>query len=294
MIQPRAFRTHAGTTCHAGLVVDVLLAPEQRSALAFTSLVRAQSKVPGFDLLVHTSNAVSDPLYRKLLRYPVAFELQAYGLPIRARRLAERVAGRSLPSAVEVLSAPWRWSLTGLSAAGRSSAGLALTEGGPADDELSSILQRFRALAGPHFERSARFLDWRFRQGPVFKGNVSTLRFRDEIRGVLAWRMVELIGLDFLVVMDIVLAAPLTATERAALVVDLARLASQEGADLLFLMVNPANPLLSAFAKPPMIPISSARLPHPTPIFMLPRRDDLNWLREHASTYMTLADIDYF
>ena len=113
LVQPRAFCVSQTESVRAGLVVDLLLAPGHRSAMTFITLVRNEAKVPDIDLLIHTSNATSEPLYRRLLRYPVAFDLKAYMLPLRIRRIVEKAFGWLAPAAFEALTAPWRLAISG-------------------------------------------------------------------------------------------------------------------------------------------------------------------------------------
>jgi len=294
VIQPRLFRVDPQTLCRAGLVVDLMLAPTHRSAVNFMAIVRGQSKVPDLDVLLHTSNETSDPLYRKFLRYPVAFNLKAYGFPIRAHRIASKLLNRQMPKGLEALFAPWRMALRGAETLAKSLTGLRMEAGLPSEREFDEIMRGFRAAAGPHLERSRAFLEWRFQQGPFHFGNFVTFRSDQQALGYFVWRKVRLEGLEFLVLMDIAITQPATRGLRYALWLELTRLAIAEEADVVFTMINPENPLLGSFVGGPLLAIPDDRLPHPTPIFMLPKTDDLAWLRGHGSTYMTLADIDYF
>jgi hypothetical protein len=292
LVQPRAFYLGPSDSRRAGLVVDLLLVPSYRSAMNFIALVRNQPKQPDMGILIHTSNETSDPLYRKLLRYPVAFELKAYMLPLRILRIAGKLTGRVLPALFELLTAPWRGALSFGAALARRSIGIRVDEGLPPDREFAELMQRFRATAGPHFERSRAFLEWRFK-GPIFRGDLATVRWKSQTIGYVGWRNVTLEGLNFFVVMDIVVVQKLSWLQRFALWLELARRASASGADALFIMLNRANPALAELIGWMLIPIPDSRLPHPTPIFVLPQDADLKSL-PYISTYMTLADIDYF
>jgi hypothetical protein len=293
MLQPRPFRDAAGERHQAALVVDVVIAPGHRSALTLIQLLRAQMQAGDFELLIHTSNETSDPIYRKLLRYPVAFELKAFGLPLRSGNAVRKLWGRSVPG-IDVLTAAWRGGLLAAAMAGRAAARLSVAEGLPPGEVFESIMAGFRRQVGPHFDRSLDFLRWRFSEGPLFSGTLATLRIGGTPRGYLAWRTLELEGMTFFVLMDVALSSPLRAGERWALWLELARRAGAAGADLLFVMLNPGNPLLASLAGPPLLAIPDRLLPHPSPIFVHARSPALEPLRESRSTYLTLADIDYF
>lgn len=291
LVQPRPFLAGPDHKVPSGLVVDLLLAPVHRSAMNFLALVRNQPKSPAMGLLVHTSNESSDPLYRKLLRYPVAFEMKAYMLPIRICRMARKLTGWA-PSALECLSAPWRLALSlGAALAGRF-ARVEITSGLPPAADFAELMRRFTETSGPHFQRSYEFLQWRF-SGPVFAGELATLRVDSRIVGYVGWRNVALVGLNFFVVMDIVVVGKLSFLQRVAVWLELARRGSASGADALFIMLNRGNSTLADLVGSMLIPVPDSRLPHPTPIFMLPQDAALK-RTAFASTFMTLADIDYF
>lgn len=294
MVQRRPFRVSPSMLRTGGAVFDLVIAPEHRSAMNFLALVRGQAKVEGLDLLVHTSNETSDPLYRKLMRYSVAFDLKAYALPLRVRNIFQKALGRTMPRAVEALAAPWRGGVRAAAFAARTATGLKIVEGLPDDAAFERLMSRFRAGAGPHFERSKPFLQWRFANAPVFSATLATVLVRDEPVGYVAWRSFALEGLTFFVIMDVVLAVRPSAAVRMAFWLEMARRGATAGSDAVFFMANPKNDILARLVGAPLIPVPDARLPHPTPIFVAPRSEDIGWLREHASTYLTLADIDYF
>lgn len=293
LLQRRDFRIDSKTTRRAALVTDLLIAPDYRSTQNFLSLVAGQSDT-GVDLLIHTSNQNSDILYRRLLEYPVAFNLKAFALPLRGRRILQSTFGAAMPEIAEALSYPWRVLLRGGAALISRLAGLHLEEGLPDEAEFERSMKRFHSIAGPHFDRTYAFLQWRFERGPVFRGRIETLRIRGEVQGYVAWRNLTLEGLEFLVLMDMALAAPLSPLAHWALCLELAERGAETGADLIFVMVNPANKLLAPFADLPLIPVPDSRLPHLTPLYVLPQREELRSLQTDASTYLMLADIDYF
>jgi len=293
MVQRRKFRIDNSTTVLGGLIFDLVLAPEHRSAANFVSLVRAQAEAPDIDLIVHTSNATSHPLYEKLLRYPIAFRLAAYGLPVRIGGILRKLTGWTIPG-IDLLTLPWRWALCAAAALCRRMSGLDIEIGTPSESELKRITRRFTELAGPHFERDRAFLEWRFRAGPLFNGTVATLRRGGTTCGYVAWRKVSLEGLEFLVLMDLMLDTPLTIGQRLALRLDLIARACRDGADMAFVMLNPENNLAATVCGLPLFRIPDRHLPHQTPIFVHARRRELDFLRRQSSMFITLADIDYF
>jgi hypothetical protein len=293
MVQRRKFRIDATKTVSGGLVFDLMLAPEHRTAANFLLLVQAQSKLRDVDVIVHTSNAASDPLYQKLLRFPIACHLAAYGLPVRAERIFRKIFGLTIPG-LDILTLPWRLGLRAAAAVCQRLSGLDIKLGMPPASELPRITACFAALAGPQFERDGPFLDWRFHNGPLFNGAVAALSHSRRICGYVAWRNVTFEGLRSLVLLDLVLDSPLTGFQRIALRLDLLSRACRGGDDLVVAMMNPESKPAAEILGFPFVPLPEHRLPHRTPIFVRPLSDGLDSLRDLHSICISLADIDYF
>jgi hypothetical protein len=193
-----------------------------------------------------------------------------------------------------VITAPWRWSLRAAAALARMATGIRFKPGIPEEQDLQNILQRFRQAAGPHLRRDRAFLEWRFQNAPLFKATIVTVLYGDRACGYIVLRKIELEAIEFLVLMDFVLDDSLTLLQRLTVRLELVRRACQEGADILFVMTNIKNELAVELCGLPLLPILERYLPHPTPIFLHPRRDELSWLRHQDAMFVTLGDLDYF
>jgi hypothetical protein len=293
LIQLRDFQIDPSKVVRAGVIFDLMLAPGYRSAQQFLALVRAQWSTDRVDLVLHTSNATSDPLYRMLLRYPISFRMAAFGLPVRIKRILRKLLGWTVPG-IDMLTAPWRWALRAAASLGRAATGIRFELGMPAEADLQSVVQRFRQVAGPHLRRDRAFLEWRFQNATLFKATIATVVRTDRVCGYVVWRKIELEGIEFLVLMDFVLDDDLTSLQRLVVRLELARRACEEGADILFVMANTKNKLAAQVCNLPLIRIPERYLPHPTPIFVHPKRDELAWLRQQEDMFLTLGDLDYF
>jgi hypothetical protein len=293
VVQKRKFWIDDKTVLGAGVIVDLILAPKYRTVANFLSLARSQSDVPDVDVILHTSNATSDPLYQKLLHYPVACRLAAYGLPLRAAGILQKMIGRTIP-AVDVLTMPWRGALRLAATLFRMASGIRVEIALPSANELERIMRSFGGFAGPHLTRDRAFLEWRFLKGPVSNGTVGTIWSGKQVRGYTAWRKVTFMGIRFLVVMDLILDVQLTLLQRLALRLDLVDRARKEGTDIVFVMMNLENSLSLNLCRFPLVQIADSFLPHATPIFVHPRHASLKWLQQHKSLFITLADLDYF
>jgi hypothetical protein len=292
MIQRRSLRLGHGHTLRGGLVFDLILAPAHRSAANFISLCRGQMKAPELDILVHTSNEVSDPLYRNLMRYSIVCHLEAYGLPVRSRRILRKLLGRSLPG-FDLLTFPWRLTLRVVAEAFRKLSQLEFRTDIPAATELHEVKTYLSSLGSPHFDRDPNFLRWRFLEGPLLKGQLVCLYKANQFCGYVASRRVGFEGIELLLLMDFAPARSLTRTERLAVRLELLARAVREGADVVLTMMNPYSKVAAEILGFPFIRLPDRFLPHQTPIYVRPLRET-DALHGLDSMYITLADIDYF
>jgi len=292
-LQPRRVSLGVLDSCAGATVTDLVVKPEERNAATMISMTRAVRAPEGIDVVFHTSNEVSDIFYRKLFKFPVAFSLQAAGLPIGIAGAIRRfVPSRVLGSLGNFLASPWRL-LVG-AAAGACARGTRLAFG-PAPEAgcRAAVFRRFRAYAGPHLERDDSFVEWRFSKGTLFRGDVKWLWKKEECLGYLAFKPVELGGLKIMVIMDSVLSRPLSAGESVHLKLMAARVAADDGCDAVFTIANLQNPALKWMSGFPFVGIPDRYLPHPTPIFVHAAEGKRGAL-ERPDLFFSLADLDYF
>lgn len=292
-LQPRRVALGVADSCAGATVTDLVVKPEERNASTMVSMTRAARAPEGIDVVFHTSNEVSDIFYRKLFKFPVAFSLQAAGLPIGfAGAVGRFVSNRSLVAFSHFLSVPWRLAIR--AAAGVCGWGTGLAFGPvPQEAERAEVFRRFRGYAGPHLARDDAFVDWRFSKGTLFRGDVKWLWKQQECQGYLAFKQVELEGLKILVIMDSVLSRPLSVRESIHLKLMAARVAADSGCDAVFTIANLDNSALKWMGGFPFIRIPERHLPHPTPIFVH-ASESRRGAVARADLFFSLADLDYF
>jgi hypothetical protein len=287
----RPFRID-GEVIRGRTIMDFVVDPAFRRADQTIRLIRAGSRMDDCDLILHGSNEMSDALYRKLFRYPIVGALTAAAFPLRVRGLLGRVFKR--PAAMlDVIVAPWRWLWRGIGAAASVVTGTRLQDDRPGDEEFDAMLDRFRENAGPHFERTREFIDWRFATGPLFNARLLTIRTRGRFRGYVAVRRVTVDGFEFEVIIDFAHDLGLGVLERLAVRLALIRQTARTSADALFVIANFENDTIRRMLGFPFAPIPDRFLKHPTPIFAHVQEDRENRLKALRRTFMTLADIDY-
>jgi hypothetical protein len=292
-LQPRRVRLGVSDSCTGATVTDLVVKPEERNAATMISMTRAARSPEGIEVVFHTSNEVSDIFYRKLFKFPVAFSLQAAGLPIGiAGAIGRFVSNRALISLGNFVASPWRLLIRAAAGVCRLTTGLAF---GPIPEagRTAEIFQRFRAYAGPHLERDDSFVEWRFSKGTLFRADVKWLWKKEECLGYLAFKQVELAGLKIMVIMDSVLSRPLSAGESAHLKLMAACVAADGSCDAVFTIANIHNPALKWMGGFPFIGIPDRHLPHPTPIF-IHAAEGRRGAMERPDLFFSLADLDYF
>lgn len=281
-----------GATLRGRTIMDFVIDPEFRRADTTIRLIRAGASMEDCDVILHGSNEMSDPLYRRLFRYPVVGALSAAAFPLRVRGLLRRLLKRP-PLWLDRLAAPWRWSCRGLGALAGALARVKLVEEWPEENELSLLLARFARDAGPHFLKTPAFLAWRFREGPLFNARLLAIRSRGRLAGYIAVRRFPVDGFEFEVIVDFAHDHTLSPAQRLAVRLALIGQSAATSADGIFVIANFANPTIRDTLGAPLIPIPDRFLKHPSPIFAHVREPRENRLKALGQTFMTLADIDY-
>lgn len=292
-IQPRTFWVTPSISCRGATITDLVIMPAERNAASLISMTRAIKSPDGIDVVVHTSNDSSDLIYRKLFKFPIAFTLAATGLPLRVSNILKpHFTNSALIKVAELLVSPWRWLLRA-SALVMGAVSDVKFAAEPSDSVISEIFEGYRHHAGAHFERSQRFLKWRFSEGPLFNGKIEWVWRQGECLGYLAFKQVTLGGLVVFVIMDAVLRRRLTLKEAIAIKFLVARLAIDGSCDAVFTLVNTKNSALKWLKGFPFFHIPDSHLPHSTPIFIHASNEHRS-LEKQVDVFFTLADLDYF
>ena len=293
LAQPRPFRT-ATQVLNVAFVVDLLIEQKHRTTPAsFISLTKASGNLEYYDLVFHTSNERTFPLYSKLFRFPNPFSLKAYGFPIRFAGVFSAIFGRRI-NAIDWLIAPVHWLLLAIADVVKFFSRLEISARAMDDEELETLSAKCLQQSGPHLVRTNVFLKWRFTDAPFWPATIFRIDRKGQFLGYGVTRKMELGGLNHLVLMDFMLDPDASFIACVALRFWLVRQAITTQADALFTMVNSYNSMARKVVGFPLLPIPGRLLPHTTPIFVRPRSNDLKEFEADRSIHMTLADLDYF
>lgn len=292
-IQPRTLRV-ASKDFKAGSVMDLLIDSKHRSTpVNFLSLIKACSKVKNFDLVYHTANEITAPLYSNLLRFSNPFSLWAYGFPLRLAGFFSLIFGRRV-DLIDWLTAPFRWVLRSIACLAIFVAKLDISQGAMSDDELEALCTKCLRQSGPHPARTNAFLKWRFGDAPLWPATVCRIDRNGQFLGYIVLRKLKIGGLNPLALMDFILDPDTSLFFQLTLKLWLIRKAIISKADALFTMVNPFSTVGCICAGFPLVKIPDRLFPHATPIFVRVCRDDAKELETNHSIHFTLGDLDYF
>lgn len=294
LLQPRLFLVDSDSFLKGATITDLVIDPKHRSASHLIGMVKAAKSPAGISLVIHTSNEVSDPLYRQLFKFKSEVDLRALGLPVGIYRFLKRyISNPQLRRGIDILTmSPIR---LGLSAWARMQSFFTKMrfDARPPDVELDAILKEFRSVAGPHFERTPEFMKWRFNDSPLFPIHIEWLWHGDECLGYMAWQRIEKRELQVFTIADLVTRRPLNISQARAFKLLSIRLCIERGMDAIFTLVNTKNPMLNGLASFPFLSIPESQLPHPSPMYFHVDAKDFPHDRR-GSTFVSLADLDFF
>lgn len=290
--QKRLFFLKPNQTLDGAIITDLVVSPLARNASSLIALTR-QIKPQDNAIALHTSNKISDPIYRNLFKFPIVCNLKGLGTPLFFKNiLRPYLISENITNLINCLFSPWRWMLILSSKLVGGIGGIRFVTQ-PSDLEIEKIFCNFKEHSGGHFERSLLFNEWRFSKGPIFNGQIKWIESKGICIGYFVFKQLNLNGLNICVLMDLVIGRRLSLIEKIALKLLSVRLAINYCSDAFFTLVNINNSALEWLEGFPFIAIPDSLLPHSTPIF-IHASEQVYPLENRGDVYITLADLDYF
>jgi hypothetical protein len=193
---------HKGRIFKAAHIVDFLVHPRERSMNALLQLASGLKKLTNFDFfLVMSPNPAGAAVWEKFVKMRGYFELNVAVAPLRPVALLHATGKIRSDAMAPFLDPPWRLlSEAAFRIAGSFSAVSVETRW----PERKDIDRLFEVEWGHQIVglRTAEFLDWRYRRGPVFRYKVFFLRDKGELCGYFVTRRAAYDGIDCLFVVD--------------------------------------------------------------------------------------------
>jgi hypothetical protein len=282
-----------GRTVRAANPVDFLIREDHRSLPTFLRLFKSTMREAEArsNLVYHTSNPVTDDLYRKLVKLTPVAELDGALLPIRAASLARSATAVYLGRFGRLLDAVSALIPRALARLARVS-GLWL-DPYAAPAEQAEVVCQLRKDERVCATRSEEWRSWRFKGAGAIKYEVLWVRRHGRVIGYVVTSDRDLDGVRGRFVVDLVLPSG-RASWAVALWLQLAGRAAVAGRDALFFFYNRSNPRLAALARMPLITVNRSRLPQRVPVFVRAPKDPAPGVTaaDFATGYYVLADFD--
>lgn len=286
-----------GRDVRAANPVDFLIREDHRRLPAFMGLFRStmNESLQRAELVYHTSNPLTDDLYRKLMKLEPVTELDGALVPTRPFGAAEAAGvfrsgavGRMLDSVYAI----------GARAAGMVSrlAGVRLGSA-PSPADQDEVVRCFVAEEPVCNSRSAAHRAWRHAGAGAIRYEEQWIHRRGRPIGYVVTSDRDIDDIRGCFVVDLVLPGRPSALTVAAVWLQVAAGAARRGRHAVFFFHNRANPRLARLARLPMITVARSRLPQRVPVFVRPARDaDPGLLADVdlAAGYFVLTEFDMF
>jgi hypothetical protein len=286
-----------GREVRAANPVDFLIREDHRRLPAFMGLFRStmNESLQRAELVYHTSNPLTDDLYRKLMKLEPVTELDGALVPTRPFGAAQATGVfRSGPIGRAIDS--------GFAAVVRA-VGLAARVTGvrlgspPSPAEQDEVVRRFVGEEPVCNTRHAAHRAWRHRGAGVIRYDERWVFRRGRPIGYVVTSDRDIADVRGCFVIDAVLPGRPSPLIVAALWLQVAAAAARRGRHAVFFLHNRANPRLARLARLPMITVPRTRLPQRVPVFVRPARDaDPGLLAgvDLSAGYFVLSDFDMF
>ena len=263
---PRKF-LFQGKTFTAAHIVDFLVHPQNRGMESLLQLVTGLKKLSGFDLqLIMAPNPAGAAVWEKFVKMPGHFDLDVAMVPLRPAAILQSSGKLQSGKFGQLLEWPWRFLMRTANSTGAALNRIKVESKWPDPAELDQLhnLNSEDRVVGL---RSAAYIEWRYRQSPVFQYNVSFLRDKGALCGYFVTRRTVYNGFDCLFVVDAFGRPELTAGEwRAASSRQVAQ-ASADGAEMAMILGNTGCGSLAAASGMPFLTVPQRFLPRKTTVY---------------------------
>lgn len=287
---PRYF-THAGKSYRAAVALDTLIDRRHRRLNVLMQLLSGIKQVSGFDLLLSIApNEAGWQVSKKFAAIPECFELDVAVAPIGPGRILHARGTLSWVAAA-VIDWPWRTLLRPVCAISGRFGRYRVTDQWPTQSALEALFDSAVVAGTLTGKRTADFVDWRFRQSPIFKYEVWFLYHGADLVGYLASRRTRYEAYDCRFLVDAFGRPDLTRRDWAAALGPLLAREAAAGAEMSMLLGTADRGSLSTVLMPPFLRVPSRFLPRRMTVFG-------KWLSDpgpdltRENVYLTLADYD--
>jgi hypothetical protein len=288
-----------GRSFRAANPIDFLIREDHRRLPAFMSLFKATMAEceQHADLVFHTSNPLTDDLYRKLMKLKPVTELDGAFFPTRPFAAAQAVGVFRAGVVGRCVDVLFSWFVRGLGVLGRL--GPVRFKRSATAAEQDAVTAAFESEESVCGSRSSTQRAWRFRGAGPIRYEVHWLSQRGQVVGYTVVSDRDLNGIRGRFVVDLVYPGSPSRIAVWSMWLQLAADCARDRRDALFLFYNRANPRLARLASLPLITVDPKRLPQRMPVFVRPSRarsstpsplGSVEW----SGGYYVMSDFDLF
>ncbi len=169
-----------------------------------------------------------------------------------------------------------------------------INETQPSVEEFNKICKNNSEYSDPEMIRNNEFLQWRFRDAPLWKAIILHIYKNKSYHGYIVTRKINLERLVFFVIMDYSLSDELSKFDLNSIRWHLIYQGINSESDIVFTMLNPNSKASYKILGFPFTKIPDSFLPHKTPIFIHANDTSFSNIAENGKLHITLGDLDYF
>jgi hypothetical protein len=242
----------------------------------------------------HTSNPLTDDLYRKLMKLEPVTELDGAVLPIRPCAAAEAAGFFRTALVGRVADAVFAAAVRGLGPVGRL-LGVRLAAA-PEQQQADAVVTAFRSEEPICGARSAEQRSWRFRGAGAMTYQEKWLYRGGRPIGYIVTTDRDVDGVRGRFVVDLVLPGSQPRRIVWSMWLQIAAGAAREDRHAIFFFYNRQNRRLARLAAFPMVTVSRDRLPQRVPVFVRESKASTVTIPavEWGTGYYVLSDFDMF
>jgi hypothetical protein len=284
-----------GTELLLSSPIDLLIHPRHRGIQTFLKIFKegmASSFVIA-DGVLHTSNLLTNDIYRKFLKKSPVADLDGAVFPMSPFLLAQELLNLKHRRIYKIGDSLFRMFTSGITKV--SSRTIAFVPA-PTEREQELLVEKFYALHPFARRRNQSDREWRYAGEGIFQYNTEWIAKKGILFGyvVTTDRIVNNVKGRF--VLDLVLGEQLSKRDLVSMWFIIIRKAQRELQNALFFFYNAKNKEMKRVAGFPMVTVKRKQLPQEIPIFIDFGSSEVatDSYRVIEEGYFVLADLDTF
>ena len=248
--------------------------------------------VSDFDFILHTSNEVTEGIYKKILKIKNPFSLTGYGVPVDLYAISKKYS-RYLAMFAKLANKPYQLSLIFLCKTLKIIVELEIIDKEPSAEEFDALCENNASHYGPEIKRNKENLKWRFSDSPLWGAQILYIYKHSRFVGYIVIRHLKINGLKFTVIMDYSISPDLSLIEVMFIRTFIVEKSIKKGDCSVFTLLNSQAKSTKKNMGFPFISVPDKFLPHRTPFFIHANKNS-GELRTYSNFNITLSDLDYF